>query len=533
MVPYRQQQQQDSDTGSRRRRIIPTGEEALQSAMMARSIRKRRNSRRMKVPPKIKDSVLVPVPVDNDDDNQTTIAPTTASLLEQPLRLTTRNGRLYNDVYQDDEIAERMKTTESYRRRNRLLDTTHLLPPATVTTRIGTTKTKKPSLPATKMQPQSYHNKPAISPQGIQRSNGIDLPYSSTIEALKVYYQIHGDLVMPRRYLVPAEQVYPKEWHGVDLASTVYDMKWWLQHVQQQHERVQELNSMGFLWERLQPEWNLVLEALITYSALHGHVMVPGKFVVPYQDTQWPKATWGIPLGNCVYRIRHRDDFLRGDTADSRRDQLDGLNFVWDVQEYRFQLFYTALKHFSDLLEAARKGNTAALRVPSTFVVPHNDNAWPKDLWGYPLGAKCSAVRQKQLYVKGHPHRQQLLENLRFQWHRGTGNASLGWLKVMHAAAIYSKLHHRNLDVPYSFKVPHPPKNADPEMRVDTCTAADDNNVWPWPEYIWGFPLGQRLKDVRQKDAYLKGKSGETRRRQLDALGFNWTPKRGRPKKKG
>lgn len=50
-------------------------------------------------------------------------------------------------------------------------------------------------------------------------------------------------------------------------------------------------------------------------------------------------------------------------------------------------------------------------------------------------------------------------------------------------------------------------------------------------EYLWGLPLGQRLKDVRQKGAYLKGANGDTRRRQLDGLGFNWTPSRGRPKK--
>ena len=52
-------------------------------------------------------------------------------------------------------------------------------------------------------------------------------------------------------------------------------------------------------------------------------------------------------------------------------------------------------------------------------------------------------------------------------------------------------------------------------------------------EYLWGLPLGQRLKDVRLKGAYLKGKNGDDRRRQLDALGFNWQPKRGRPRKTG
>ena len=71
-----------------------------------------------------------------------------------------------------------------------------------------------------------------------------------------------------------------------------------------------------------------------------------------------------------------------------------------------------------------------------------------------------------------------MLEGLGFQWN---GNASLGWLQVVHAAAIYSKLHNRQLDVPFNFKVPHPPSDLDPKMRVDVQTAADEGDVWPWP----------------------------------------------------
>ena len=51
-------------------------------------------------------------------------------------------------------------------------------------------------------------------------------------------------------------------------------------------------------------------------------------------------------------------------------------------------------------------------------------------------------------------------------------------------------------------------------------------------EYLWGFPLGQRLRDIRVKGYYMKGKNTGARRRQLDALGFNWEPKRGRPRGK-
>lgn len=459
---------------------VAIGEEALHSAMMARRVRKLRNNRGLVTEKDIK------------DDEKPKIHARKSLLTEErrDAQKTRKERKAWTNV---DKIDSRKKIP--------CRDTS-----------VSMVKTKKTK--TTKLR----------------RSNGIDLPYQCTIQALKVYFSDHGDLVLPRRYIVPEDDAYPREWHGVDLAATVYDMKWWQQHVKQKPERVAELSKMGFIWERLQPQWNLVLEALIYYSTIYGDVMVPKKFVVPFGDSLWPKATWGIPLGNCVYRIRHRDDFLRGASAESRRDQLDGLGFVWDVQEHRFQIFYNALEHFARINGATDDESphvNTALRVPAIFVIPSTET-WPSDLWGYPLGAKCTAVRQKQLYVKDNPQRQEMLEKLRFQWN---GNASLGWLRVMHAAAIYSKLHDRHLDVPYNFRVPAPPLDSDPQIRVDTCTAADQDEVWPWPDYLWGLPLGQRLKDVRQKGAYLKGKTGAARRRQLDALGFNWSPKRGRPKK--
>jgi hypothetical protein len=482
--------------------IVPAGQEVLHAAIIIRGVRNFRNDRGM---------------LKKDDGEGIDDASTKTLTRPNKLLLTTRDGGVYCDS--DNESGD---------------DSGRSIKPTTFTRVNGiTSRESRTTAQITTSQSKSRRVKSSYKLEPVKRSNGIDLPYASTIKALKVYHTTHGDLVMPRRYLVPDDPAYPIEWVGVDLASTVYNMKWWQQHVKQKRERVEELNRMEFLWERLQPEWNLVLESLITYSSLKGNVMVPSTFVVPYGDKKWPKATWGIPLGNCVFRIRHRDDFMRDESSNSRRNQLNGLGFVWDVQEHRFQRFYGALRHFARIehVQSEDASHNTALRVPSTFVVPKNDKAWPKELWGYQLGAKTTAVRQKQLYVKGNPHRQKMLDNLRFQWHDGTGNASLGWLKVMHAAAIYSKMHHRHLDVPFNFKVPYPSKE-DPKLRVDTCTAVDDaEDVWPWPEYLWGLPLGQRLRDVRQKGAYLKGKNGEMRRRQLDALGFNWEPQRGRPRK--
>ena len=51
-------------------------------------------------------------------------------------------------------------------------------------------------------------------------------------------------------------------------------------------------------------------------------------------------------------------------------------------------------------------------------------------------------------------------------------------------------------------------------------------------ETLWSFPLGQRLKDIRLKGAYLSNpETSRSRKAQLDALGFVWEPKRGRRKR--
>jgi len=170
-----------------------------------------------------------------------------------------------------------------------------------------------------------------------------------------------------------------------------------------------------------------------------------------------------------------------------------------------------------------------ALRVPSTYVVPSGDEAradgWPEDLWGFPLGVKCAAVRHKLVYVKNDPHRRQALERIGFIF---SPNSTIGWLEVVHAAAIYSNLNGRELNVPQKFIVPAPPSSRSTNKGNSFMNTYDP---WPWPEYLWGLPLGQRLKDVRLKNRYLTDKkTAGSRKAQLNALGFNWNPKRGRRK---
>jgi len=357
-----------------------------------------------------------------------------------------------------------------------------------------------------------------VQPRWWSKRDISELPFDSSLRVLEAYHRIHGDLVIPESFIVPSSNEYPKEWHGVKLAKHIYTMRWWQRHISQNKDRVSQLNKLGYIWERLQPRWNLFVDALGIYRNLYGDVMVPATFTIP-RSNDWPKACWDLPLGGIVQRVRLRHDYLIGDNAIERKQQLDRLGFVYDVSEYKFQKFLNALKWFNrlDRENSASSQLNSAIRVPSKFVVPDNDERWPSDLWNYQLGAKCMAVRQKKLYVKGHPERKQALEDIGFR--RRSGNASFGWLDVVHGAAIYSQMHGRELNVPFSFVVPAPPTE-NPEA---SCLDA-----WPWPERLWGLKLGQRLKDVRLKAAYLKGKDADLRRAQLDNLGMTWKPPRGR-----
>jgi hypothetical protein len=210
---------------------------------------------------------------------------------------------------------------------------------------------------------------------------------------------------------------YPPEWHGAKLARHIYNIKWWKNHIASNSERVAQLNKIDFIWARLQPQWNIFMEGMSNYYRIYGDAKVPLAFTVPNAEP-WPKECWGFPLGNVAHRVRSRNDFLTGHDAMSRRAQMDRLEFVWDFSEQNFLKFFMALKHYVRLehandMQSKSSSRERVIRVPYKFVVPSgHELGWPEDLWGYPLGTKCMAVRQKGLYVKNDPIRKSKLEDI-------------------------------------------------------------------------------------------------------------------------
>ena len=83
-----------------------------------------------------------------------------------------------------------------------------------------------------------------------------------------------------------------------------------------------------------------------------------------------------MPLGRCVRQIRCRHDFVR--KRSDRISQLNGLKFIWDLNEYTFRKTYTALRYYAKIeVKKTRSdgcnGVIKPLKVPSKFVVPHGE----------------------------------------------------------------------------------------------------------------------------------------------------------------
>ncbi|CAM9836860.1 unnamed protein product, partial [Discosporangium mesarthrocarpum] len=219
------------------------------------------------------------------------------------------------------------------------------------------------------------------------------------------YRQLHGNLVILRGYVVPElGEGWADEHRGLRLGKKVYNMDFWSKHVRDRPNRRAELDKLGFVWGRLQDEYNIFLEGLLVYNELKGSLLVPQKFICP-PEPPWPMSCWGMKLGAKVAAVRTRNLYVKQKV--DRWYQLNAMGFVWDLSDVAFTKVYEALT-----LHRSLNGN---LLVPSSFVVP-SSAPWPEKLWGFPLGNRVQGIRSNHLYIKNNPGRIRKLNELGFPW---------------------------------------------------------------------------------------------------------------------
>lgn len=336
--------------------------------------------------------------------------------------------------------------------------------------------------------------------------------YERLRAGLQCYFAQHGNLHIPRDWIVPAEKPWPRCCWGMRLGRRVYSMSFWYTHVMHKPERREELGEIDFDWQRLQSEYNIVLDALVAFKECHGHLCVPGTFVVPSGSAHYPAHTWSLKLGQRVARIRSAAEYVDGHPG--RWFQLEELGFVWDARDHAWQQTLRALHCF--------ERRTGHCDVPQDFVVPscgagdapaaEDEDGWPADLRGLKLGQRAHNMRVHGTYgVWEDAERQKALAKIGFRWSRKPGKQDQ-WERFLAALAAYRDAH-GHAQVPQRYVVPK-----------DSA----------FPRDTWTLALGQAVHDVRRKRRFLTGRGEELalqRRRQLDALGFVWVPTRGRPRR--
>lgn len=233
-------------------------------------------------------------------------------------------------------------------------------------------------------------------------------------------------------------------------------------------------------------DFSHIVEGLRLFKQQYGHLVVSTTFAVPRKDSSeidWPKEMEGYPLGqrlrsimdNDVHRTKNRlilNSLSRLGVPLTMRYR----SFVWEYQALpAFQTFQQIYGHVS---------------VPSSFVVPTNDNRWPRSTWGVKLGDRTRNIRRRR--EKCTEEELHDLAQLNFVWR----SIEYRWTEVILPALKFYVKQHGNCAVPRSFVVP---------MEE------------PWPQSLWGVRLGLIVASIRV------GRYADLNiTADLDALGFIW-----------
>jgi len=190
-------------------------------------------------------------------------------------------------------------------------------------------------------------------------------------EYLQAYVEEHGDALVPATYKTP---------DGYGLGSWVRSQRYYSPEKNQEHRR--KLDTLGFVWDTYQDQWDQGFQYLQAYVEQHGDTLIPNSYMAPdgYSLGQWA-------------RIQRED---RNVLDQERRKKLDALGFVWEVLTHQWNVGF-------EYLQAYVEEHGDAL-VPTTYKTPD----------GYGLGSWVSNKRSTKDQIS--KERLEQLDTLGFVW---------------------------------------------------------------------------------------------------------------------
>ena len=234
--------------------------------------------------------------------------------------------------------------------------------------------------------------------------------WNIVLSALSTYKDIHGDLMIPSRYVVPDEDPWPRLARGIALGVRVASIRSSGAYILNHPERKQKLDEMGFHWSassysKAQKEtpapvkvnYDQLIGALKIYRDIYGNSDVPPEFVVP-ADELWADDYHNLALGALVEEVLRKGK-LRVRNVDVL-GALDDVECPW----YRSKSEQRVSEKFEVILECLKvyKSQFKNLYVGQLFVVP-SCPPWPEAGWGMRLGSRVGTIRSLGSYINGHP----------------------------------------------------------------------------------------------------------------------------------
>ena len=154
------------------------------------------------------------------------------------------------------------------------------------------------------------------------------------LEAIKKYKEIHGDLNISRFFSVPENSLeWPQHMWGLKLGGLLREVKRGRSHQERKSDLIAigyDLESKGMgrasLGGSPRYPYEVMMSAFRAYKAIHNHLRVPVSFAIVEGDSQFPEATWGIPLGRYTQEIR------QGAYLKNRREELVEMGFAFGSQ---------------------------------------------------------------------------------------------------------------------------------------------------------------------------------------------------------
>ena len=216
-------------------------------------------------------------------------------------------------------------------------------------------------------------------------------------------------------------------------------------------EVVHRLDNIGFIWDPHQAAWEEMFGELVAFHRANGHSNVPYKYPRNRDLAHWVH--------------RQRQGKKTGTLSGEQIQQLQKLDFVWDVREAAWEKWFTILSEFQRV--------NGHCRVPQRWKENPQLTSW--------------VVVQRQNRKKGLLDTQQIarLDAIGVEW---TPNAS-AWDEMFARLVQFHKTHSH-------------------------CNVPQD----------WGKDLRLGTWVAKQRDNWKRNRLSAERKTLLDGLGFVWTP---------